>query len=208
MSDPEAPRSPEMGPEPGLGTTVRIHGGEPEDPHGTQRLERTDPAMSASTQKIALDLGKAEQTLKMVIPPSPKWGNPADEPVVLKPPSLTESSSSQPPRNRSWMIPLLMGSLVVVGTAAYLVFSRGQGPQALTVGAKEARPEAIPEAAKLYLEQAQKGDAHAMRMLGVMYYYGLNVPQDRVKGLFWYRKAAEQGSDAARDELRKLESGS
>jgi hypothetical protein len=57
----------------------------------------------------------------------------------------------------------------------------------------------------VYLEQAKAGDAHAMRMLGVMYYYGLNVPQDREKGLYWYRKAAERGSDAARIELEKLE---
>jgi len=42
-------------------------------------------------------------------------------------------------------------------------------------------------------------------MLGVMYYYGLNVPQDREKGLYWYRKAAEKGSDVARGELNKLE---
>jgi len=46
-----------------------------------------------------------------------------------------------------------------------------------------------------------------MRMLGVMYYYGLNVPQDREKGLQWYRKAAEKGSDAARLELAKIEGG-
>ena len=44
-----------------------------------------------------------------------------------------------------------------------------------------------------------------MRMLGVMYYYGLNVPQDREKGLYWYRKAVEKGSDAARSELSKIE---
>jgi TPR repeat protein len=36
-----------------------------------------------------------------------------------------------------------------------------------------------------------------MRMLGVMYYYGLNVPQDREKGLYWYRQAAAKGSDVA-----------
>ena len=58
-----------------------------------------------------------------------------------------------------------------------------------------------------YLDQAKAGDTHAMRMLGAMYTYGLNVPQDRENGLYWYRKAAERGSDAARIELGKLEAG-
>jgi TPR repeat protein len=46
-----------------------------------------------------------------------------------------------------------------------------------------------------------------MRMLGVYYYNGLNVPQDREKGIYWYRKAAEKGSDAARAELNQIEGG-
>ena len=46
---------------------------------------------------------------------------------------------------------------------------------------------------------------NAMRTLGVMYYNGLNVPQDREKGLYWYRRAAEKGSATAKAELAQLE---
>jgi TPR repeat protein len=46
-----------------------------------------------------------------------------------------------------------------------------------------------------------------MHMLAVMYYNGLNLPKDREKGLYWYRKAAAQGSDAARAELSAIEGG-
>jgi TPR repeat protein len=46
-----------------------------------------------------------------------------------------------------------------------------------------------------------------MYMLGVMFDQGLNVPQDREKGLYWKRKAAENGSEAARSELSKIEGG-
>ena len=35
----------------------------------------------------------------------------------------------------------------------------------------------------------------------------LNVPKDREKGLYYYRMAAEKGSDAARAELSQIEGG-
>jgi Sel1 repeat len=68
--------------------------------------------------------------------------------------------------------------------------------------------EPVPPAAKAYMQEAEAGSAHAMRMLAVMYYNGLNVPQDRKKGLEWYRRAAEAGSDVAKKELRAIEKGS
>jgi len=43
-----------------------------------------------------------------------------------------------------------------------------------------------------------------MRMLGTLYYNGLNVPQDRDEGIRWYRKAAAAGSVAARKDLEQL----
>ena len=55
------------------------------------------------------------------------------------------------------------------------------------------------------MDKAKSGDANAMRMLGAMYYYGLDVPPDRERGLSGYRKAAEAGSDVARAELSRLE---
>jgi TPR repeat protein len=43
-----------------------------------------------------------------------------------------------------------------------------------------------------------------MRMLGTMYYNGLNVPQDTKEGIRWYRKAAAAGSVAAAKDLEQL----
>lgn len=105
-------------------------------------------------------------------------------------------------RSGSWTLPLVFGVLTLAGAALYFVSVREPAPSR---EASAPASESVPPGAQVYLDQAKAGDAHAMRMLGVMYYYGLNVPQDREKGLQWYRKAAEQGSEAARAELARLE---
>ncbi len=68
-----------------------------------------------------------------------------------------------------------------------------------------ANPEAFRAALQPYLDAAEKGDVHAMRMLGAMYYHGLDLPRNREEGLRWYRKAAASGSKVAQEELRQLE---
>jgi TPR repeat protein len=94
----------------------------------------------------------------------------------------------------------------VLGGAVFLVSSRGPALQAPAARAAAPESEAeVPGAARAYLDQAKAGDANAMRMLGAMYYYGLDVPPNREKGLSWYRKAAEAGSEVARTELSRLE---
>lgn len=73
------------------------------------------------------------------------------------------------------------------------------------VSAAPAIPEAeVPPALRTYLRDAQNGDAKAMRMLGVMYYNGLNCPQNREEGRRWFTRAAEAGSEAARKDLEQL----
>ena len=42
-------------------------------------------------------------------------------------------------------------------------------------------------------------------MVALMYWNGLNVKQDRVKGLGWYRKAVAAGDKAAQQELSVIE---
>jgi TPR repeat protein len=44
---------------------------------------------------------------------------------------------------------------------------------------------------------AEQGDATAQHILGVMYDFGLSVPQDYAEAMKWYRLAAEQGFAAA-----------
>jgi len=57
------------------------------------------------------------------------------------------------------------------------------------------------------LAQAKAGDSKAMHMLGVSFYYGLNVSQNKAEGLRWMRKAAEAGNEKAKSDLRQMESG-
>jgi len=78
-------------------------------------------------------------------------------------------------------------------------------PDPVTPTETQAPVVEIPPALRGYYDKAQKGDAAAMRTLGVMYYNGLNAPQNREEGLRWYRKAAEAGSKAAKKDLLALE---
>ena len=71
--------------------------------------------------------------------------------------------------------------------------------------ASEPPTQEIPPALRSYYDKAQRGDPSAMRTLGVMYYYGMNVPKNTEEGIRWYRKAAEAGSQAAKKDLKALE---
>jgi len=51
---------------------------------------------------------------------------------------------------------------------------------------------------------AEQGYAAAQYNLGVMYEYGRGVSQDYGEALIWYRKAAEQGDEMAKDKLAQL----
>lgn len=50
-----------------------------------------------------------------------------------------------------------------------------------------------PRALELVRPMAEKGDARAQSLLGVMYDFGNGVPKDRSRAVELYRKAAEQG---------------
>jgi TPR repeat protein len=54
-------------------------------------------------------------------------------------------------------------------------------------------------------EAAEQGDAEAQFNLGSRYIFGMGVAQDKVKAAEWYRKAAEQGHEAAQKKLDELE---
>ena len=156
----------------------------PPSPDATQRLPAGPPQDPRSTVKL--------EALPSVATDPGLTPRPAPPPV--------------PEDARGSMIRKVLGAfafLAVLGGGAYLLFFRGAPTPAPVLPAPAA--EAVPPGVQAYLDQAKAGDAHAMRMLGVMYYYGLNVPQDREKGLHWYRQAAEKGSDAAREELAKLQ---
>ena len=50
-------------------------------------------------------------------------------------------------------------------------------------------------------EESLRGDARCQVALGHLYRSGVDVPRDPVQAVYWYRRAAEQGHDAAQFEL-------
>ena len=151
---------------------------------------------------VKLKVGEPEdprRTLKIDLPPPP----------ILSVSGTTQKLDIQPERKAArgyaWKIPAAVVAVAILGIGGYFAFFRSAAPSAPGAPIPVAKAERLPPGVQPYLDQARAGDADAMRMLGVMYYYGLNVPQDRDKGLYWYRQAAAKGSAAARDELAKLQ---
>ena len=93
-----------------------------------------------------------------------------------------------------------MAVLILAGAMVSYLRMR---PAAAVPGEEAGRPD-VPPPLRPYYDRAQAGDPSAMRMLGTMYYNGLNVTQDTREGLRWYRKAAAAGSVAARKDLEQL----
>ena len=59
-------------------------------------------------------------------------------------------------------------------------------------------PQDKKTAAKWYKHAAEKGDAAAQRILGVMYAVGAGIAQDYVYGYMWVELAAAQGDESAK----------
>jgi uncharacterized protein len=54
------------------------------------------------------------------------------------------------------------------------------------------------------MQAAEQGDATSQYSLGRLYHLGQGVSQDYVQAVAWYRKAAEQGDENARQALENL----
>lgn len=54
-------------------------------------------------------------------------------------------------------------------------------------------------------KDAQKGDVLAQCLLGDSYYYGKEVTQDYKQAGYWFKKAAEQGDEDAKELLEEVE---
>lgn len=202
--------------------TVAMKAGMPVQPpeDGSTRIFATEN-LAASTQALPTGTrSMATQVMPAELPLSPEAGSTQVLPEIRTleiPPDRLPSSGKKRPL---WLWAGLAAlALVLIATGLYFI-----RPELLGLGASEASsPETIPEAPtpqtqtveapapeippalRAYFEKAEKGDPAAMRMLGVMYYNGLNVPRNAPEGLKWYRKAANAGSMAAQKELRLLE---
>ncbi|BDU77661.1 tetratricopeptide repeat protein [Mesoterricola sediminis] len=113
------------------------------------------------------------------------------------PETRLEEPAPRPPRTRQWLFGLLAVVLLGGAVGVYFLGFGGEGGFAL-------RAPEVPPPVRPYLDLAKEGDPSAMRMLGTMYYNGLNVRQDRREGIRWFRKAAKAGSVAAKRDLEQL----
>jgi TPR repeat protein len=62
----------------------------------------------------------------------------------------------------------------------------------------------LQEAAKLFSQSAEQGQAGAQAILGEMYEQGEGVKKDPTAAIKWYRKSAEQGIAAAQADLGRM----
>jgi hypothetical protein len=113
------------------------------------------------------------------------------------PESRLEEDPFHRPRKRFWFFGIL-AVLILGGSLAYYFLTPSGDTPAAAAG------DGAPAEVRPYLDRAAQGDSSAMRMLGTMYYNGLNVPQDRREGVKWYRKAAAAGNVAAKRDLEQL----
>ena len=151
--------------------------------------------------------GPPDETRKLVLPLAsdpPQRTQQISLPAGTAGQTQTPGAPGRPAGSWGWKAVLALGAVAVLAGLAFQLSSRGPVIPAPKPVAAASEAE-VTGSARAYLDQAKAGDAHAMRMLGAMYYYGLDVTPDRAKGLYWYRKAAEAGSEVAQAELSRLE---
>jgi TPR repeat protein len=130
----------------------------------------------------------------------------ADTRPISLPPAITGPVRPSrrrywPSRRRYWIGGIVAVLILAGATWSYLRDRPSSAPELLggPRGTKD-----MPPALRPYYDRAVAGDPIAMRMLGTMYFNGLNVPQDTREGIRWYRKAAAAGSVAAGKDLEQL----
>ena len=61
----------------------------------------------------------------------------------------------------------------------------------------------LAKSAKWYLEAAKLEDDECQCKIAEIYYTGKGVPQDKAEGVKWYRRAAQQGNESAKQWLKQ-----
>jgi hypothetical protein len=171
-------------------------------------------ALEASEITVVLDSEQPEpetSTVSMPIRDLPQ-GKTADIAPALLPdakPELPKPSPARPASRRALWAGVVLCLLAAGGGAAYWFLrpepEDGVVNDVLLQPAPEPVAETVPPEIRPYMDQARGGDARAMHMIALMYWNGLNVRQDRAKGLEWYKKAAAAGDAAAQKELAVIE---
>ena len=65
-------------------------------------------------------------------------------------------------------------------------------------------PELTKEAVKWFRKAAEQGEAHAQFMLGMCYFNGVGITQDKTEAVKWLQKADKQGYEEAKKALTKI----
>lgn len=153
----------------------------------------------------------AESNLDPLATVALKGGLPKDALGTVKIAASSLDLPGTPPTSGRGWLPWTLGGVAAAGVAAGVWIWSTREPVAaqevVALQAPVAALESLSPEVKALVKEAEGGNVHAMRTLALWYYYGLNVPKDRVRGLEWYRKAAAAGSSAARQELAQIESG-
>lgn len=205
--------------------TVAMQAGEPLPPPAmaSTQILTTQPAIEA-TQVLKVGEPPPEPLpATQVLPVGAPAADPLQTQVIPDSYYLKQPLPPQPaPQKRvPWWV-WALGAAVLLGagfggTLVVLPMLRKEKPAtdmatlapapspAATTPSEAPAPLVIPSNLRPYYDQAEKGDAAAMRTLGVMYYYGMNVPKNTEEGLRWYHKAAEAGSAAAKKDLKAME---
>ncbi len=149
--------------------------------------------------------------------PEPKFQTkPMDRPaspVRLASPAYVPIASQDLPAgslSKIWISGAIGALLLVIGGVYFTFFRPPLNTKSplITLPNQTAEPILpVPTDMQGTLAQAKAGDSKAMHMLGVSFYYGLNVPQNRAEGLRWMRKAAAAGNEKAKSDLRQMETG-
>jgi len=165
--------------------------------------DKTDPGIPMdpdATQVLKTGEPKLQDTQPMrIIPPPPRQETVTTQSLhVVAPLPEARQAPARASRPLLWVFGILAVAILGGSVAYYFLYPGGEAP-----APAQAREE-IPAALIPYLDKAAQGDSGAMRMLGTMYYNGLNVPMDRKEGVKWYRKAAAAGNVAARKDLEQL----
>jgi hypothetical protein len=166
---------------------------------GDTQVLKTAPAPGDTQVLKTVPAPGDTQPLKIGAPKAPEPGTTTTQNLKVE----RHLPEERPAPKRSsgtllWVFGILAVAILGGSLAYYFLYPSDEPPPVVQV------KEEIPPALAPYLEKAGQGDASAMRMLGTMYYNGLNVPRDRDQGIKWYRKAAAAGSVAARKDLDQL----
>ena len=92
---------------------------------------------------------------------------------------------------------ILIGSILALAFLTFAVSAKAD----LQAGIDAYRSGNYPVALTEFTSLAEKGNAEAQYLLGIMYVEGKVVPQDYKVAMLWYRKAAEQGHARAQNSV-------